>query len=146
MKKTKKRVTVLCSGLLLLLGCMVAYAAAGSADDPLVSKSYVDQLVNGLRSELSDSSGKSDTYAVVEVPAGKKLVCNAGTEVILRSGAATAIDSASGGVSDVTAGLDLAGGQNVSTNHHLIIPRTDGRGLAAKANIIVMVKGSYTIQ
>ena len=144
----KKRMIVLLCALLMLAGCIVAYAAgAGSADDPLVSKSYVDQAISALRSEIAAMGGGSaDTFTVVEVPTGKKLECKAGTEVILRSGTATAIDSDLGGVSDVTAGLDLSGGQNVTTNHHLIIPRTDGRGLSAKTNIIVMVKGDYSIK
>lgn len=143
----KKRTIVLLVAVLLLAGCIVAYAAgAGSADDPLVSKSYVDNAISAIRSEIANMGGSADTYTVVEVPAGKMLDCKGGTEVILRSGTATAVDSASGGVSDVTAGLDLSGGQNVTTNHHLIIPRTDGRGLSARTNIIVMVKGDYSIK
>ena len=145
----KKRTTfaLICVAC-IAVSAIVAYAAgAGSQDDPLVSKSYVDSLVNELRTQISNSGGggAADTFTVVEVPAGKKLECKGGTEVILRSGSA-AVDSASGGVSDVTAGLDLAGGQNVTTNHHLIIPRTDGRGLSARTNIIVMVKGDYSIK
>ena len=144
----KKRTIVLLVAVLLLAGCIVAYAAgAGSADDPLVSKSYVDNAISAIRSEIASiGGGSADTYTVVEVPAGKMLDCKGGTEVILRSGTATAVDSSSGGVSDVTAGLDLSGGQNVTTNHHLIIPRTDGRGLSARTNIIVMVKGDYSIK
>ena len=144
--KKRMMIALICIAC-IAVSAIVAYAAgAGSQDDPLVSKSYVDAAINGLRNEIGNGGGSADIYTVVEVPAGKKLECKSGTEVILRSGSATAVDSASGGVSDVTAGLDLAGGQNVTTNHHLIIPRTDGRGLAARTNIIVMVKGDYTIK
>ncbi len=111
-------------------------ALPGSEQDPLVTKSYVDEMIGQI--------GKT-AFEVVEVPAGKTLIGKAGTEIILRSGSALAIDSQLGGLSDVTAGADLRARQNIPANHLLIIPRDDGRGISASQNIIVMVRGDYEV-
>jgi len=103
----------------------------GSEQDPLVSRSYVDAKLK---------------MAVVEVPAGKQLIGFGGTEIIVRSGSATAIDSELGGLSDVTAGKDLRRGEQAPVNHLLIVPRDDGRGIQAVTPLFVMVRGNYKLQ
>jgi hypothetical protein len=104
--------------------------APGSAADPLVSKSYVDQMVS---------------FRVVNVPAGQIAQGEAGTEIVVRAGKATVIASAQGGVLDATVGVDLKQGQEAAANHLLVIPRTDGRGLLAKTDLVLMVKGPIAI-
>ncbi len=103
----------------------------GSEGDPLVTKSYVDSKM---------------TMAVVELPAGKRLIGSAGTEIIVRSGTATAVDTALGGLSDVTEGKDLRSGDIAPANHLLIVPRDDGRGITATTSLFVMVRGSYRVE
>lgn len=103
----------------------------GSEGDPLVSRSYVDSQMK---------------FQVLEVAQGKKVICSSGTELILRSGSATAIDSSLGGLSDVTGGKDLRSGDSVPKNHLLIVPRDDGRGILATSASVVMVRGSYEIK
>jgi hypothetical protein len=67
--------------------------------------------------------------------------------MILRSGIASAVDSGMGGLADVTAGKDIRHGENISQNHLLIVPRDDGRGVRAENNnVVLMVRGGYTIQ
>ncbi len=129
------------AGALLVLGMLVGWigkgfaagdpALPGSEQDPLVTRSYVDGKVK---------------MAVVEVAAGKQLIGSAGTEIIVRSGNATAIDTQSGGLSDVTAGKDLKMGDVAPTNHLLIVPRDDGRGIKAVTSLFVMVRGNYKVQ
>ena len=52
-----------------------------------------------------------------------------------------------GGISDITAGADLPAGTNVSTNHLLLVPRDDGRGLTITSDIAyLMIKGAYSIE
>ncbi|NPV69677.1 MAG: hypothetical protein HPY55_03385 [Firmicutes bacterium] len=106
-----------------------AAAEPGSPDDPLISKGYFDRHV---------------MLTVVNLPAGGKITCEAGAEVVLRAGKATAVGSPQGGLSDVTAGKDIQTGQPVSLNHLLIIPRSDGRGLQATTDCVLMVRGPYT--
>jgi hypothetical protein len=120
----------------------VAAGTPGSEDDPVVTKSYVDSQI----AKLSSGGVSSDSYKAVQLAAGQKLIGNEGTEVILRSGEATAIDNGANGVSDVTGAKDLMTGQSVAQNHLLLIPRSDGRGIQAVTEIWVMVRGSYSIQ
>lgn len=85
-------------------------------------------------------------WQVITLAAEEKLVAEAGCEIILRSGQAYAIASALGGLADLTAGSDLSTGQAVSLNHHILIPRSDGRGIRASEMSYLMVKGDYIIE
>ncbi len=131
----KKRIAiVLCAlGVLFVVG---SYAAQpGTEGDPLITKSYIDSTVI-----------PQTKFSVVEVPAGKSVIGDAGTEMILRMGTCSVIGTQKGGVSDVTMGYDLADGVVVQGNHLLIVPLADGRGVAASTNCILMIKGSYEIK
>lgn len=103
----------------------------GSSADPLVSKSYVDQMT---------------LYRIVNVPAGQSIIGEAGTEMVLRGGKATAITTAQGGLLNVSAGHDMVQGMEVPPNHLIIIPRSDGRGFKATTDLILMVKGPASVQ
>ncbi len=141
-----KRVVVGLAIVISVFTLTVAVAAAvdnpGSEADPVVTKSYVDSQI----AQIQSSGESSATYKAVPLTAGQKLIGNEGTEVILRSGEATAIDNGANGVSDVTGAMDLMTGQSVAQNHLLLIPRSDGRGIQAITEIYVMVRGAYTIQ
>lgn len=111
-------------------------ARAGTADpgtdaDPLVTKSYVDQFTG---------------VVVVQLKAGQTLIAEAGTELILRSGAAIAVESGGNGLADVSAGRDLTRGVAVPLNHLLIASRSDGRGIAATADSFVLVRGKHSVR
>lgn len=103
----------------------------GSAGDPLITRSYLEQYV-GIQ--------------VVEMSAGQRLTAEAGAEIILRAGRATAVDGPRGGLADVTAGRDLRSGQEISQNHLLIVPRSDGRGVRAVTDVVLMVRGVFTLE
>lgn len=133
----------------MILVLVVATAAVfaetydpGSAEDPVVTKSYVDAQIAALKS----SGGTATVFEPINVKAGQKLIGGAGTELILRSGDAYAIDNGVDGLSDVTSAKDLKGGVTITANHLLLVPRADGRGIRAGSDLWVMVKGSYTIQ
>ncbi|SCG83913.1 hypothetical protein DW1_2349 [Proteiniborus sp. DW1] len=83
---------------------------------------------------------------IVELKDGQRLICGAGTEIILRSGSAKAIVSELGGLSDLTGGKDLASNEPISLNHLIVIPRDDGRGAYVERFAIFMVKGAYEIR
>ncbi|PWK16214.1 hypothetical protein [Tumebacillus permanentifrigoris] len=128
-------------------------SAPGSADDPIVTKSYVDQKLAGVGSGGNTGgapTGGSTTdasFKVVTLNPGQTLKGGEGAEFILRGGTATAIASTNGGVSDVTGADDLAQGANVELNHLLLTPRNDGRGLkVGSSTAYVLVRGSYTVQ
>jgi len=132
-KSMRKSFLVIAVLVALLLVSVVARATSnvpGTEDDPVVSKSYLDARI---------------TFTAVELTGGQKLIGNGGTEMILRSGEASAIDNGANGISDLTAGIDLMTGEQVGLNHLIMVPRTDGRGITALTDAWVMVRGEYEI-
>lgn len=131
----KKRIAiVLCAlGVLFVAG---SYAAQpGTEADPLITKSYIESVVY-----------PATRFQIVNVPAGKSVICSAGTEMILRMGSCSVIGTQKGGISDVTMGYDLADGIVVQGNHLLIAPLDDGRGVRTSTDCIFMIKGAYEIK
>ncbi len=133
----------------------VVLADPGTEGDPLISKSYIDNVlmpkieqyveskIAGLGSG-GNGGGSGEAFQVVSVKAGEEVICSAGTELILRMGKATIIATEKGGLADTTAGFDLADGTQMPANHLLIVPVADGRGLAADSDLLVMIKGGYS--
>lgn len=114
------------------------FAQPGSSDDPIVTKSYVDQSVN-----------QGTRFVILTPQAGQTVRTGDSTEFILRSGTATAIEGPSGGLSDVTSDTagDLSSGDTVYRNHLIISARNDGRGIRITSDgAYLMVKGPYTLQ
>ena len=131
-----KKKSLLLAGLICILAIAGSFAAdPGSEGDPLVTRSYVESVV------LPETK-----FQVVSVPAGKSVICEAGTEIILRMGTCSVIGTQKGGVSDVTMGFDLADGIVIQGNHLLVVPLDDGRGVKTATDSILMIKGGYTIK
>jgi len=130
----RKSFVLMITLVILLLTCVAVFAAnaaPGSEEDPVVSKSYVDARTD---------------FATVQLEEGQKLIGAGGTEIILRSGEATAIDNGENGVSDLTSGADIMTDGQVGLNHLLLVPRDDGRGITAMTESWVLVRGGYTVQ
>ena len=163
MKKTISLIMVLC--MLSAVLVFVAFAAPGGGDDPVVSLSYITEVlwpqikeyVDASKGDVSVSAPVgghispegmqyADTFKVISIKKGEKLFGGDGCEVIVRTGSVSIIASERGGVSDVTAGLDLPGNTVAPTNHLLVIPVNDGRGLSVNSDAYVMVKGDYKVQ
>ena len=75
-----------------------AFAAdAGSASDPVASKSYVDdkisQVINMINTGSATTEASGSSYVPVSVPVGKVLYGAEGSEIILRSGKGTILHS-----------------------------------------------------
>jgi hypothetical protein len=140
----------------------------GTIEDPVVTKSYVDEQIAKLAGggsignggtggnnggsnggQNGSEGGQAVKLEVVELPVGKTLMAAAGTEVVVRVGKAVAYSSDTNGISDLTGGADITSGKDVPTNHLLWFPR-DGRGVKGHANekypLTLIVKGPYTIQ
>jgi hypothetical protein len=148
--------------LLTVLGIVAttSYASEnfqpGSADDPIVTKSYVDEQValikkqleeqakkdldltkESIKKELLDeikatipTSGGTAGLKVEKLVQGQKIYGLEGAEIIVRSGKVRVIAGEKGdGIPDVTEGTDLKGNEVVPLNHLLLIPRTDNRGV-----------------
>ena len=100
--------------------------------------------------EAIQTSGGTEPagFVPINVPKGVKIICKEGTEVIVRSGKATAIASPENmGLSNVSTGKDLMTGHTIPLNNLIIIARTDGRGFESHSDgTYVMIKGEYTIE
>lgn len=129
----------------------------GSEDDPLVTQTYVEMRNSQLKyyvdekiAQLSSSTSNNNTtpvFKVIECFNGQKIIAGASTEIIVRSGSATAISSSSGGVLDLISGIDLQMGHNVPINHLLLFPRNDGRGIViGQDKTYILIKGPYEIK
>ena len=157
-KQTVSLLVILAAVVALLIGYRIStgYADAGqpgSVDDPIVTKSYVDQVVaEKVRQELQKAGGGRGggmELHVVTVPPGRSLMVSGGGEAIVRSGKMVVVSDGANGLSDLTEGEDIAPGKQVPANHLILFPR-DGRGLQTvenqSADSIVLVRGNYYIQ
>lgn len=107
----------------------------------------LDEQLKAFKEQLESSGQQGGKFVVVEnLAAGQKLIADESTEIILRAGKVKAIASENGGLSDVTAGKDIQEGEFVETNHLIIIPRTDGRGVVSEVDSVLMVKGMFRIE
>ena len=139
-----------------VLATVTAFGAAGSEDDPLVSKSYVDdkinqvlEIVNGGSVSL-DSSGSMSasgaSYTPVYASVGQVVLGGEGTEIILRSGKGNIYITGADGIVDSTTGQNLTNGDTATKNHMMIVPRDDGRGVKVTEAAWFLIKGDYTIE
>ncbi|MFL0555161.1 hypothetical protein [Paenibacillus barengoltzii] len=149
------------AGSLLNMQAEGAGTMPGTADDPVVTKSYVDQAIQqaldggGSSSPNTPSTGESgssssnDGIQIVEVKPGKILIASAGAEFIVRAGKAVVYSADVNGVADLTDGKDIPNGGTVTNNHLLSFPR-EGRGIQVQEgdthNLTVMVRGGYQIK
>lgn len=194
MKQVIKTTLAAMAGMVVGMGIMFATASGvqpGSEQDPLVTRSYVDQRIAALIAGggipaagvpiVGAPAGSEEVarlqkdvgelthfiidaltgverlgarinaleagYVVVEVPAGRTLLLHGGSEVIVRSGVATAVQGTQGGLANVTTGTDIKGGTVVNNQHLLISSRSDGRGLRmGNSTVFLLVRGGYTLQ
>ena len=134
----------------------VIAAEPGSSEDPVVSKSYVDERIEQLLTAL-ESGGTIDInkapvtnndkfkYVPVHVGVGQKLLGGEGTEIILRVGRSFAVVSGKEALIDVTDGKEMPDTSEFKKNHIIIVPRNDGRGVRVVEDAWFLVKGEYTI-
>lgn len=145
----------------------VIFAAPGDTNDPIVVLSYLnDRLedliekysledIDEMKEQINKFSSSTNTtpgggnssmaLEVVEIKTGEKIICGAGTELILRGGEAKIIGSELGGLTNVTLGKDFVSGMAAVPNNLLIVPRDDGRGVYTDSYAIFMVRGTYEV-
>ncbi len=138
MNKPTKKILAGILALISVFAIAVSATEPGSSEDPLISKSYVDTNLVPYINQVS-------SFTVINLSQGQMLIGDAGCEIILRMGSATVIATEKGGLCDTTIGGDWVNGSPVPANHNLIVPLSDGRGVKADTDIILMVKGTYTL-
>lgn len=159
-KSTSKKIiaSVLCAAA---FGMSAMAANPGSSDDPLITLSYVnDVLIPQMKSYVDASvgsasegvgnapvaGGTSASYNIVNVSKGQTVIGGKSCQMIMRMGKGTIVASAKGGIADVTVGTDLADGTQAPSNHLLIVPLDDGRGIEMETDGILMISGSYSVK
>ena len=138
--------------LVLLAAGVTAYAAAnyGSKDDPLITKSYLDEVVKPqLEGEMQSKleSAASDIlrsapgeFTLVKLGSGAELHCATGCQILPVSGSVTAL----GAFADSTAGAAIAADAAMSANHLYLA--TEEGGVRADGEGGVLVSGSYRVE
>lgn len=144
----------------LLMSTLYLFAQAGSENDPLVTLSYINtrlvEFKNEIMSEVkagssNNTSGRGNAnMAVFEIPEGgyppgTRIAFGASTEFIVRRGVAEVYDKTTNNIPDLTTGVDIKHGEIVPLNHHLMVPREDGRGIVVKEHIWIMIKGPFVV-
>lgn len=163
MKKLSFKKILAASACTLALCLPSASADPGSESDPLITKSYVDQiLMPQIKSYVDTQVANVDTgsgdeqvqlppasgsvvYNVVNVSKNQTVIGGKSCHMILRMGSGKIVATSKGGVCDATAGTDLANGTSVPSNHLLIVPLDDGRGVKMTSDGILMISGSYSV-
>ncbi len=175
MKISKKlKVTILAGAISIsTIAASIVFATDFSVEDPLISKSYLEEVflpgilekidakiaelkLGGTASDSQQTDGTTAaapsgiSYEVITLTAGQKLLAKEGSlEFILRPGAGAVVYSEleSNGVAEMTSGTELLSGAEIPINAYCLIPRADGRGIICTTEIAyVMVRGSYEIQ
>lgn len=143
----------------LVFTAVGAYAASnyGSQSDPLITMSYVTKVLQpGMESSFENAvtsamtqleqqfeSELTGAFKPVSVESGKTMTCNAGCEVLFRSGSANVTGTS--GLLDVTSGSIVNSGQGMTQNH-LYMASASGSGFKTSNTVTVLVRGTYTIQ
>ena len=153
--KSKKIIALILCVAALLAATMGVLATPGTDSDPLISlsyvkdvlmpelKAYIDEKIAEIVPKSESGNSSSSVFEIINLKAGEKIICDKSCEMILRMGAGTIISTEKGGIADATAGCDLANGAPIPSNHLLIVPLDDGRGISMETDGIVMIKGTY---
>lgn len=134
----------------------------GSIDDPVVTKSYMDQRIKEEVAKALGNGGSVNTgggngsntvangsFETIKLEKGQTIMAEAGSEIIVRRGKTTVVSTDGDSVVNVTTGKDLNDGAAIENNHLLVFPR-ETRGIKADAKdekpIWLLVRGGYTIK
>lgn len=157
----------------LSAGSVADTSQPGSVQDPLVTKTYVDQKLQALvQAEVAKAipsptptptptpkpsptpspsptatpapTSTNVTLKIVTLSINQRLMLGANAEIIVRAGTVRVYSAVTGAsLLDVTSARDLRVGTIVPANHLLVIA-FPGRGVKAAGTSTIMVRGAYT--
>lgn len=161
MKKDRwllRALVLLVLSAVLMTGVSLA-AEAGSAQDPLVTLSYLnDTFFNSIMQRVDQKiaqqtgqavpgggSSSASSFVVVTLNDGQTLTGGVGCEVMLRVGSAVCVAPSDPGLIDETTAATLANGGALVQNH-LYMMTIDGRGVRASGGVAkVLARGTYSV-
>ncbi len=174
MKKTRRFLVIILALVLVAgLGAMAVYAAgsAGTEDDPLVTLSYLTEVFTAkvtdlfhadldaretsLREDLGARISALEAAAGITVPEsrdytvetfldGETVICQRGTEILLRIGEAVVVASNRPGLVDTSSTGELNDGESLEKNH-LYMVTINGNGFRAVGTVKAVIRGDYTV-
>ena len=176
MMRMSKKWTALCAALTLTTLCGgAALAAVGDQNDPLVTKSYLDQTVipnivsqvetkaAARQTELQNSfsalieqykqeiasmgtgGGSGASYTLVTLTSGQTMALEVGCEVMLRVGTATVTAATSPALIDVSTGGTINNGASLTKNHLYMATIADRTIKPTASTVKLLVRGGYTV-
>lgn len=123
----------------------VSSAVASVKSQPAVEVS----ANTGENISVDEQSGKAPSYTLIELSMGQTVLANSICEFIVRPGSKVVAVSPfpEQGIADITNGVEVLGGEQISINAYCLIPRGgDGRGLSVIGErAYIMIRGDYTI-
>lgn len=151
--------------LAVLTVCVSADGTYSTKNDPLVSLSYVNDVLGPeIMQKVLDKIGSDyvktedignitgGNYTAVTLNRGQTVMSRSCCEVVILDGSTTVIITSAenirtgAGISDLTDGKVLVNGTVLPANHYLVIPKGDGRGFAVTSdNANILIRGEYNI-
>ncbi len=174
MKKTRRFLVIILALVLVAgLGAMAVYAAgsAGTEDDPLVTLSYLTEVftakvtdlfhadldaretslredlgarISALEAAAGITAPESRDYTVETFLDGETIVCQRGTEILLRIGEAVVVAANRPGLVDTSSTGELNDGESLEKNH-LYMVTINGNGFRAVGTVKAVIRGDYTV-
>ncbi len=179
---------------MLITGYAAVAAEYGSAEDPLITQSYLEQVLTPSLTTAAENTAKTqastyqstmerkivemsqaldnkiaslaakltndDTFVkkvtdaggveeeneweTVNVAPGSTLKLDVDTEIVLRKGSATCVESAGTGLTDLSGGGVLSADEAL-TQDHRYIATTQSAGFHATSSVTVLVNGGHSV-
>ncbi len=106
-----------------------------------VDAALVEEIAKVIAEQMDTEAPTNAPWAIVEVPAGCRVVCQSGMQAILRAGQA----GCSGNLMDLSNGEVLSDGGALAANH---LYAADGQGntVFTAQGCTLLISGGYTIQ
>lgn len=155
MKTINARVVICVLLVLCAAAGLTVYAAFnyGSKDDPLVTKSYLDEVLmpelveefNARLDALDSAPAGSGAFSVLTLSRGQTVSCQVGCEIMLRIGTAVASGADSPALVDTTSGSTLDAGGALEKNHLYMATIVNNGLTAAGDSTKILIRGEYTV-
>ncbi len=114
------------------------------------STEFIALLETKLAEKVASSSvapsSDGQTFRVITLKAGQKVVCEVGCEIMLRIGSATANGSSNPVLIDLVHNTTLASGTALVKNYLYLVTIKNNGFTAGVDNTKVLIRGTYTVQ
>ena len=109
-------------------------------------KAILQDAINARVNSLTVTPAANDTFKVITLSSGQKIICGVGCEIMLRIGSAKALGNYYPVFIDITANSEIKSGTALVKNHLYLCTISDNGFQATANNTKVLVRGPYTIK